>query len=181
LAASQAVGPMPATTKTLQYDVALKIVALKQSKYVAPRDYTAVSPDAATVLAKHHERLELPGLERVSPRVAAALATQKGTLALNGFRTMAKSVAQALAAHEGKLILRNLATLDTESLEALAAHAGPVLLPAFRPAPDDDLRQRQVLARHGNLRYDVDAVDVFAGIDFGKYPWSQTKRGWISP
>lgn len=169
---------MPAAIKTLQYDVALKIVALEQAKYVAPRDYTAVSFDAATVLAKHHARLDFPGLERVSPRVASALATQKGTLALNGFRTMAKSVARALAAHEGKLILRNLATLDTESLETLAGHAGPVLLPALRPAPDDDLRQRQLLARHGNLRYDVDAIDVFAGIDFAKYPWwhSKTKR-----
>lgn len=162
---------MPATTKTLQYDVALKIVALEQTKYVAPRDYTAVSFDAATVLAKHHARLEFPGIERVSPRVASALATQKGTLALNGFRTIAKSVARALAAHEGKLILRNLATLDTEALETLAAHTGPVLLPALRPAPDDDLRQRQILARHGNLRYDAAAVDVFAGTDFAKYRW----------
>lgn len=167
---------MPAAIKTLQYDVALKIVALKQSQYVAPRDYTAVSFDAATVLAKHHARLEFPGIERVSPRVASALATQKGALVLDGFRTMAKSVARALAGHEGQLVLRNLATLDTESLETLAAHAGPVLLPAFRPAPDDDLRQRQLLARHGNLQYDVGAIDVFTGMDFAGFRWTRDPR-----
>jgi hypothetical protein len=164
---------MPAAKKTLQYDVALKIVALKQSKYVAPRDYTALSFDAATLLAKHHARLAFPGLERVSPRVASALATQKGALALNGFRTMAKSVARALAAHDGKLILRNLVTLESEALEALAQHAGPVLMPAFRPATDDEIRQLQVLARYGNLRYDAEAIDVFAGIDFNGLRWTR--------
>ncbi len=167
---------MPATIKTLQYDAARKVVALKEPKYVAPRDYTALSFDAATVLAKHHARLEFPGLKRVSPRVAAALATQKGTLVLDGFRTMAKSVARALAAHEGHLILPNLASLDTESLKSLAAHAGPVLLPALRPALDDDLRQRQLLARHGNLQYDVGAIDVFAGIDFTGLRWTRDPK-----
>lgn len=164
---------MPATDKTLQYDVAMKIVAMEQSKYVAPRDYSALSFDAATVLAKHRTWLELPGLARVSPRVASALATQKGTLVLDGFRTMAKSVARELAAHQGDLVLGQLATLEAEALEMLAAHAGPVVLPAFRPAPDDNLRQRQILARHGNLRYDIDAIDVFAGIDFERFRWTR--------
>ena len=167
---------MPARTKTLQYDVASKIVALKEQKYVAPSDYTALSYDAATALAKHHTRLEFPGLSRISPRVASALATQKGTLVLNGFCTMAKSIARALAAHEGKLVLKNLVTLDTAALETLAAHDGPVLLPAVRPAHEDDFRQRQILARHGNLRYDVAAIDVFAGIDFAKYRWCRLER-----
>ena len=95
---------------------------------------------------------------------------------LNGFCTMAKSIARALAAHEGKLVLKNLIMLDTAALETLAAHDGPVLLPAFRPAPEDDFRQRQILARHGNLRYDVAAIDVFAGIDFAKYRWCRLER-----
>lgn len=166
---------MPVRAKTLQYDVACRVIALQEAKYIAPRDYTALSFDAATVLAKHKAWLELPGLARVSARVASALATQKGTLVLDGLRTMVKSVARALADHQGDLALGHLATLDSETLETLAAHDGPVLLPAFRPAPDDDLRQRQILARNGNLRYDLDAIDVFAGVDFGGFRWTRDK------
>lgn len=164
---------MTARSKTLDYDVARKVVALKAEQYVAPRKYATVSFDAAVLLCTHHSRISFPGLRRVSPRVASALATVKGVLALNGLRTVPKSVARALAAHEGKLILRRLVSLDTEVLETLAGHAGPVLVPALRPVPADDLRQRQILARHGNLCYDAEAVDVFEGIDFTRYRWNR--------
>lgn len=164
---------MPTRGKTLQFDAALRIVAQQESKYVASSDYTAMSFDAATLLAKHHSWLEFPGLTRVSSRVASALATQKGTLVLNGFRTMAKSVACALAKHQGDLVLGHLATLEFESLEKLASHAGPVQVPAFRPAPHDDLRQRKILARSGNLRYDAEAIDVFMDIDFAGFRWTR--------
>jgi len=164
---------MTARSKTLDYDVAIKVVALKAEQYVAPRKYAAVSFDAAVLLCTHHSRISFPGLRRVSPRVASGLAKVKGVLALNGLRHLPKSVARALAAHEGKLILRRLVSLDTETLETLAGHAGPVLMPAFRPSQDDDRRQRQILARHGNLRYDPVAVDVFEGMDFTRYRWNR--------
>lgn len=165
---------MTAHSKTLQYDVARQIVSVGRPFYVAPREYSVVSFDAAMLLARHHSRLAFPGLRRISPRVASALATVKGVLALRGLSTIQKSVARALATHEGKLVLRNLVNVDTESLEILAGHPGPVFLPSLRPLPADDRRQRAILARHGNLRYDADAVDVFEGIDFSRFRWHRT-------
>lgn len=167
---------MSVPTKRLDYAIARKVVARRKQRFVAPAAFNVLSRDAALLLAKHHERLSFPGLRGISPRVAAALATLDGTLVLDGIVSLTTSVALALAGHTGRLVMRRLARVDTESLEALAGHRRVVTLPALRPLPDDDRRQRMILAGHGTLRYDDRVIDVSHNTDFTGYRWCRAPR-----
>jgi len=167
---------MTARTKTFAYDAARRVAEAGNTSFRCPPEYTTLSLDAATVLAKRCTHLELPGVPRMTPRVARALAKQQGTLVLDAFTTVKCPTARALASHCGALVLRHVAVLDTAALEAIGRHRGPVELPHLRPLPDDDLRQRRILARHRHLLYDHEAIDVFANIDFSRARWARIPK-----
>ncbi len=167
---------MTARMKTFAYDAARRITEAGITNFCCPPEFTMLSFDAATVLAKRFAHLELPGVPRMTPRVAKALAKQDGTLVLDGVTVLKAPTARALAGHCGKLVLRNVTVLETAALEAIARHRGPVELPNLRPLPEDDRRQRRILARHRRLLYDHDAVDVFADVDFSRAPWARIRK-----
>lgn len=162
--------------KTFAYDAARRVAEAGSTSFCCPPEFTMLSFDAATVLAKRCTHLELPGVPRMTPRVAKALAKQDGTLVLDAFTTVTAPTARALASHCGTLVLRHVAVLETAALEAIARHRGPVELPNLRPLPEDDRRQRRILARHRRLLYDHDTVDVFADVDFSRAPWARIRK-----
>jgi hypothetical protein len=167
---------MTARMKTFAYDAARRVAEAGITSFCCPPEYTVLSFDAATVLAKRCTHLELSGVQRMTPRVAKAVAKQDGTLVLDAFTTVTAPTARALASHCGTLVLRHVAVLETAALEAIARHRGPVELPNLRPLPEDDRHQRRILARHRRLLYDHDAVDVFADVDFSRAPWARIRK-----
>ena len=167
---------MNARMKTFAYDAARRVAEAGSTLFCCPPEYTMLSFDAATVLAKRCTHLELPGVPRMTPRVAKALAKQAGTLVLDGVSILKAPTARALAGHRGTLMLRNVTVLETSALEAIARHSGPVELPNLRPLPEDARCQRRILARHRYLLYDHDAIDVFADIDFSRAPWARIRK-----
>lgn len=114
-----------------------RLVRSRQSGRLTLRNVTALSTEAARVLAAYDGILDLSGLQSLSPQSAAELSRGNAQiLILDGLSDLPESVAAALVEGDPRvagmppcsLQLNGLRTLSDRSAELLAQRGGAVVL-----------------------------------------------------
>jgi hypothetical protein len=123
---------------------------------------TTLSPEAATILAKHPGQLTLTGAAAPDPAVAAALAPHAGTLRLPHLDRVSGDLATALGRHAGPLVLDAITHLDeadaAANAQSLVASPSILALPALRRVSAAALEV--LLAKPGIQIPPLDSVEI---------------------
>jgi len=88
-------------------------------------DFTAITSEAAALLAKEESWIDLTGLSTISLEVVQQLVKTTGTLNLSGLTVLTDELAAALSKHKGdRLELNGLASLSDAAAKSLSNHKG---------------------------------------------------------
>ena len=99
------------------------------------RHATAISDNAARLLAKCPHPLPLDGLTILSNATARALSRHRAPLSLGGLKKLPEATARILSHHHGKILLNGLHELSAATAHALSTHQGALSFRGLTPCP----------------------------------------------
>jgi hypothetical protein len=136
--------------------------------------FTELDNEAAALLSKHKEALDLCGLESLSDAAARILSMYKGRwLELNGLKHLSDTAAESLSKCKGLLQLAGLKHLSDSAAKALGKHRGELCLNGLESLSDIAAKN---LSKHKGRWLELDGLKQLSDTAFeslSKY------KGWL--